>query len=407
MPYHFRMIFRSLLKCLRSVYNWLNPDWYRRLLILSVIAHIVFIFVYSTHPGVDGVIYQDVARRINASDSFWACGALAYAYWPPLFCIYLAAFYRIVGDHHTIFFLLNILTVLGTTVISRRYLAEIFGDLTARWAALLSFNSMIVYYFTLYYKYELLTGLLLSISLLFLLKKPSARRMLKLFLSGIFWGLAALATARVVALLPGYFFYIVATAQPSRHKAARSIAVLLAGAILAIVPWTIRNYVCFSDFIPITTNGGMNFYTGFNENANGSYIHPENLPPPYNTWDRVDQKSLYEAGFRYIAAHPGRAIILMLEKVNLMWRIHYADSSLFYPFVYLGLFIAPFLVAPDRKAGARAVQVMLLAYTAFHMCFIARYYYVVPLLPVIYGLAVACQRYLGDRLLRRLDPGSA
>ena len=47
-----------------------------------------------------------------------------------------------------------------------------------------------------------------------------------------------------------------------------SLAVIISGSILA--PWTIRNYLMFDRFIPISTNGGFNFWRGNNDITTGS-----------------------------------------------------------------------------------------------------------------------------------------
>jgi hypothetical protein len=75
---------------------------------------------------------------------------------------------------------------------------------------------------------------------------------------------------------------------------------------------------------------------------------------------------------------------------------------LIYPFAYVGLFILPLLAPPDRKRRAQTLQLILIFYTIFHVLFIARYYYLVPLLPVVYGVALAVQYRYGSRLWHRM-----
>jgi len=392
------------LSFLRRIYRAMTPRIFWSLMAVSTIAHVVFIFEYQTHPGVDGVIYQDIAHTINAADDWLACGAFGEAYWPPLFCIYLAAFWRIFGESSQwLFFMVNILTAFFTAVISVKYLNHIFGELTARWAAWLAYSSMIVFYFTLYYKYELLTSLLLSLCLLFII--PGRRSgAIRLVLAGIFMGLAALATGRVLALVPALLYFIVkSNFSWSRSQRWLKVGVFVVGIIIAIAPWTIRNYLCFDRLIPLTLNNGINFYMGFNEAADGSYLSQRDFPAPYDTWRSTDNVGFYKAGLTYIIDHPGNSIWLGLKKINIMWRIHYFDSALFYPFFYIGVFWLGAILPIGKRTSARTVQLIFLFYTLFHVLFIARYYYLLPLLPLIYGVAVSCQRYLGGKVLRRLE----
>lgn len=368
-------------------------------MVLSFVAHAAAIFIYNTHVGVDGVIYQGVAEKINQSEDFWACGAFAGAYWPPLFCIYLASFYKIFGHTDRLFFFFNLLIALGTAVTARHFLKYLFDDTVGRWSALLFFNSLMVFYFVFYFKYELLTTLLFCLGLLFLFRNGH-RRLRDLFISGLFLGLAALATGRMLAVVPA-FLYIIIKGETTvvKRRAFVYATLFLTGIVLAVTPWTIRNYVCLDKFIPISANSGLNFYTGFNENAHGSYLHREQLPQPFDRHERTDNAAFYRGGIEFIKAHPGQAAMLLLKKVNLMWRIHYADSALIYPFFYIGIFLLPRFLPRSRRTKAVGIQLIVLFYTVFHCFFIARYYYILPLLPLVYGVAIACQRHYGSKLL--------
>jgi 4-amino-4-deoxy-L-arabinose transferase-like glycosyltransferase len=392
---------QSLLRRLRTAYDWLTPQRYAILLIVTTVAHVVFALTFRTHAGIDGTIYQDVARGILAAPNVWACGAFAGAYWPPLFCYYLATFWALCGQTAWFFFLGNVLIALATAVVSYRFLETLFGEQTGRWAALLFYNSMIVYYFTLYYKYELLVTLLLAVSLALYLR-PARPGRLPAFLAGVLMGLATLGTARLLVLVPGLLY--LDWARPGHRPLRRTLggpALFVLGIALAVLPWMVRNQICLDRFMPYTTNGGMNFYMGFHEGANGSFSYQHELPPPFDTWDRTDSGTLYKAGWEYIRRHPGRAFLLVLRKLQLMWRVHYFDQTFVYPFFWIGICMLGTLLPPERKSLARAVQLMFLLYAVLHCLYIARFYYVLPLLPLMYGIAISCQRWIGYRLLQR------
>lgn len=48
-------------------------------------------------------------------------------------------------------------------------------------------------------------------------------------------------------------------------------AVLLAGAVVFVVPWTVRNVVVLGSAVPISTNGGDNLCIGFRDDASGGF----------------------------------------------------------------------------------------------------------------------------------------
>lgn len=364
---------------------------------LSTLAHVIFTIVSNTTTGIDSHIYLRVANQILDAGSWPACGALEGSYWPPLYPLLLAQFFRLFGEASQLYYLLNIAALVLITIISERYLRRLVGELSSRWAGLFVFNSMLMYYFTMYYKYELLTCLLVTVSLYFLFRETN-RPVIALCLAGVFLGLAALATGRVLALLPGMVYL---AAMTHRRSAAKYSVILLLATSLAIGSWTVRNWICHDRLIVLSTNAGFNFYSGFNEVANGTYQEPELFEPPYDTLSLRDQSAFLRGGLDYICRNPGRSILLTLRKTNLLWRVHYADSALFYPFFWVGILILPRLLGSGLRTQARSIQLMMAGYTVFHMLFFARYYYLVPLLPLVYGVAVATQYRLGSTLLSR------
>jgi hypothetical protein len=76
--------------------------------------------------------------------------------------------------------------------------------------------------------------------------------------AGVLWGLASLA--RETAL---YFVPVAALWLAARRPAApRSGAVLLLAAVLTVAPWTVRNWIVFRAFIPVSTMGALNIWQG-------------------------------------------------------------------------------------------------------------------------------------------------
>ena len=90
---------------------------------------------------------------------------------------------------------------------------------------------------------------------------------------GAMVGVAALGRANVLAWIP----FLLAWPLSSRPPRWKHGAALLAGAALMILPVTVINWRAERDFVLITANGGLNFYIGNNEAANGAYVPPQGL----------------------------------------------------------------------------------------------------------------------------------
>ena len=82
--------------------------------------------------------------------------------------------------------------------------------------------------------------------------------------TGFVLGLASLTAAILASLIPGVAIWLV---YWLRKNAAPAVVAFLLGAVLAITPVTLRNYIIGEDFVPISYNGGVNFYIGNNANA--------------------------------------------------------------------------------------------------------------------------------------------
>ncbi len=89
-------------------------------------------------------------------------------------------------------------------------------------------------------------------------------------LAGILFGLAALTRETVLYLLPIAALWLAASKPRSRKALA---LMLLAGALGVVLPWTVRNWIQFKAFIPVSTAGGLNLYQGNAEVSRDEVYH--------------------------------------------------------------------------------------------------------------------------------------
>jgi len=72
-------------------------------------------------------------------------------------------------------------------------------------------------------------------------------------------------------------------------------------AVAILLPWWIRNYVLFGQFVPLTTASGMNFWVG--TMGNGMAYLPE--VEKFTRYPEIDRSAAaFREAFAYIAAHP-------------------------------------------------------------------------------------------------------
>ncbi len=147
---------------------------------------------------------------------------------------------------------------------------------------------------------------------------------------GACFGLAALV--REVALPLGFLAtgLLAVQAIPLRGGRGEALRILIAGSLgllLAILPWTYRNYRIFSALVPITTNGAINLYMGNNPAATGEYrwALPDSAQAVWNKPGTGPSDELYVmraakvAALVYIRDHPGAIIALAPKKLWALW----------------------------------------------------------------------------------------
>jgi 4-amino-4-deoxy-L-arabinose transferase-like glycosyltransferase len=78
--------------------------------------------------------------------------------------------------------------------------------------------------------------------------------------AGVLWGLAVLTRETVLYLLPLAALWLLWGRRAAGGR-ARGAAFLLA-ALATVAPWTLRNWVKYEAFIPVSTAGGLNLWQG-------------------------------------------------------------------------------------------------------------------------------------------------
>lgn len=107
---------------------------------------------------------------------------------------------------------------------------------------------------------ETLFAFLTALSVWFLVGGLASARPTSFLLCGVALGLAALCRATPL-LLPVVWVGLLCWIRGPRNGLAWG-ACAAAGCLLTVSPWTVRNAVVFHELIPVSANGGANFYAG-------------------------------------------------------------------------------------------------------------------------------------------------
>lgn len=91
-------------------------------------------------------------------------------------------------------------------------------------------------------------------------------------IGGMATGLAVLAHGSTLAVLPVVVLILLLFPNQDRRTSIRSALSFAIGAMLLILPVTVRNYVVGNDWVLLTSNAGMNLFIGNNEYADGTHV---------------------------------------------------------------------------------------------------------------------------------------
>ncbi len=395
-----------------------------RLTYVSQIRHTPFFQTL----GLDARFYDQWARSLAAGE-----GHPGPFFMSPLYPYFLAGIYRLFGRNLLIVRMIQSVMGAGTATLVYLLALDLFdkrvaalaGLVTACYGALVFYDGSVV-----------MTPLLvfLNVAALTVLVKADRRNSAPLFAaSGALVGLAGIGRAAALLFVPLAIWWIVLRARgrdaaagagrshkerSGRHgiskpsRPLREAGLFLAGVLLLLAPVTIRNAVVSGEFIPVTSNGGLNFYIGNGAIATGGYAMPEGLNIETDpSGATIAEKDLgrtlgpsevssywYSRAWRDIGAKPGRWLSLMVRKLsfamssyelpqleNFEFQRHYS-SLLSLPFPGFGL-LAPLgmvglgLALADRRR--RLLALFFISYTVSVVLFFVLARYRLPTVPVL------------------------
>jgi tetratricopeptide (TPR) repeat protein len=156
----------------------------------------------------------------------------------------------------------------------------------------------------------------------------------------------------------------------------RGVIAFACGVALFLAPVAIRNYAVARELVLVSSHGGLNFYIGNNEQADGTYHVVPGIRPTI-AGQSVDSKRMAEAAthrtltasgvsswfygraFGWMRAHPGAALALFARK--LAYTVHQTDLALNFSYDFFrrdvqsplrALLVGPWLLVPLGIAGA-------------------------------------------------------
>jgi 4-amino-4-deoxy-L-arabinose transferase-like glycosyltransferase len=400
-------------------------------------------------PGVhDQISYHNLAVRVLGGHGFtfntgwWPAtrAGAPTAHWSYLYTLYLVLVYWFFGVNPLVarLFQAVIVGVLHPWL-SWRIGARLSGERTGLFAALFSG----VYAYFVYYSGSLITESFFVLATLWVLDLAMSLVTPKHGNSESRWQWIALGCAVGVAvllrqvfllfipLLLGWLLFNLYAQRRQMRDVARGIFTLGATVLLLILPWTIRNYFAFRQFVLLNTNAGFAFFWA-NHPSYGSRFIPvlsdssqygAMIPDSLRELDEASlDRRLLKEGLRFVAQDPQRYFKLSLGRAGEYFKFWPSRDSagtsnaarvlsfgIFLPFMILGIFVVT-AGCLSRRSRDRSqptsvsasthvlLTLFIMSYTAIHVLTWALIRYRIPVDGVLILYAAAAVPWLADRL---------
>ncbi len=291
------------------------------------------------------------------------------AHWSFLYTLYLAGVYALAGHHplaaRLIQVILSGLNGLLIYRIGRRLFSETTGliaaGLIALYAYLIFFDAALMT--QTFYILVLLLALDVAMELS---QNPDSSRFRKWILLGAALGTAALLRQSILLFTPILFVWLIWTIRAPHSSQRLSLGIskqtvfgiFISIAMIAgfILPWTVRNFLVYNDFLLLNSNGGYWFFSS-NHPDQGTNFDPSfvALVPTRlaGFGEPALDRALYREALGFIAADPGRFVLLTLNRTkDYFWILPSENSSLisnlsrlfsftlYFPFMLYGLYLS-------------------------------------------------------------------
>jgi 4-amino-4-deoxy-L-arabinose transferase-like glycosyltransferase len=327
--------------------------------ILALIVRAVVTYDYSrsmfwSSVWMDSATYNDWAKSMVASGDW--IGSQPF-FMTPFYPYFLGILYAIFGTDLSVVRIAQVLLGSGTAVLVYLITARLFSRRAAFIAGCIAALYGPLVFFVNLLLVETVKVFFVTLAFYLAQRAFASLKQTDFAYCGLALGAAILCRPTdglmLIPLFAALFWF---TAQ-TKPQALRNFAVVLFGIAIFVAPVTIRNYVLSGELIPVTSNGGLNFYLGNNAQAVGVFYNPEQFNMVYDPNGSGYLEHLYgkkfshnetssywmEKAVSYITEQPGSFAALMARKFILFF--HYKEiGQLGYGYDFMAQYISRLLL---------------------------------------------------------------
>jgi hypothetical protein len=171
-----------------------------------------------------------------------------------------------------------------------------------------------------YVWYSVLSGLIGAIILWSTMAIPASTRLLAWAAYGLLWGLQLMTNPSFLSLIPFIGLWLIWDLRKQGRPWRRLVATAAFAAALCCVPWTLRNYAVFHEFVPIRSNLGLELWR---YNTDHQLPHPSIDPAERSRYAHMGEiaymREKRHQAVQFILAHPALELRLTWARFVTIW----------------------------------------------------------------------------------------
>lgn len=384
------------------------------IILFALTVRLAFVLTNNTLPVKDALEYDQTALNLINGKGFCDEAKSPSAFTPPFYPIFLASTYKVFGHNYMIVRMIQ--AVLGSllcliiyaiaTAIFSSNIGLVSSLIAAVYPAFTFFDYGPAYLIT-----ETLFMSLFCFSTLLLISSNMQPSPFLSALSGFFLGLATL-TRPVTLLIPLAVLLWLLIFKASRKNLLKIFIPFLVVFLLTLLPWTIRNYKIFHTLVPISTEGGINFYASHSPKARGlgegwrQALVEDEVLKKQGLNEAQRSRVFLKKGIDYLKDNPKKIPYLFFRNLMNFWDIScdaYAGGALRYNIAFV--FLLPFSIG-GMFLGLRArfrvlsslLVITIIYFSVLHGALHSAYRYRVVIEPFLIIFASFCFTFIFSKL---------
>jgi 4-amino-4-deoxy-L-arabinose transferase-like glycosyltransferase len=291
---------------------------------------------------------------------------------PPVYPLLLAGIFRLAGSYSYLSLWiaagLNAVFSAFTAVVILQIGKRLFGTATGILAAWVWSCWLYEAVVAIRLWESSLSALLLAGGLLMLPELASSRRTGLWMVFGSLVGVAGLTNTNLLSVFPFFWLWLWIGYRRRGISCNKSLLTSIAVFILAVLPWTIRNYATFHRLMPLRDNLGLELWLG---NHEGNKLYDRDFPILEAEYNRMGEISFMEAkrqiALQFIRRHPGEFLHLSARRCFRYWSA--PDPFLWLPLsavAWMGMILALWRKGLDAMPYAIVLMAFPVVYYITH-----------------------------------------